>query len=58
MREWFLPYDVVRKSDDPEGMLMSFLQSTYEAVSTRGRWDVAALEVPEGFPREIGGPIS
>jgi hypothetical protein len=44
MREWVLPYDAVRTASDPSATLISFLQSTYEAAATLGRWDRAALE--------------
>lgn len=44
MGEFFLPYDVVRQSSDPENMLMLFLQSTYEAAAVTGNWDRKALE--------------
>jgi hypothetical protein len=43
LREWILPYDAVRAAADPDAELMSFLQSTYEAVARLGKWD-AALE--------------
>jgi hypothetical protein len=44
MHEWFLPYDAVRASADPDDMLLSFLQSTYAAAADLGRWDRQALE--------------
>jgi hypothetical protein len=44
LQEWILPYEVVRLSDDPDGNLLAFLQSTYEAGATLGGWDRAALE--------------
>jgi hypothetical protein len=44
--EFLLPYDVVRTSPDPDGTLLEFLQSTYEAAAIAGRWDRAALERP------------
>jgi uncharacterized protein DUF5996 len=43
--EFVLPYDAVRKSADPDGMLLDFLQSTYEAAAALGGWDRAALEM-------------
>ena len=46
LREWILPYEAVRGSKDPDGTLMDFLQSTYEAVAGLGRWDRTALERP------------
>jgi hypothetical protein len=42
--EFLLPYDVVRSSSSPGEVLLSFLQSTYEAAATCGGWDRQALE--------------
>jgi hypothetical protein len=42
--EFFLPYADVRAAADPDGLLLDFLQSTYEAAATLARWDRAALE--------------
>lgn len=50
MREFFLPYEVVRAAEDPDAALMSFLDSTYDAVADLARWDRDALEAPPGFP--------
>jgi hypothetical protein len=44
MKEFFLLYDEVRKSESPEQSLMDFLQSTYEAGANLAGWDRAALE--------------
>ena len=44
MKEFFLPYDDVRKSDSPEQALMDFCQTTYEAGAYLANWDRAALE--------------
>lgn len=44
MQEFILPYEVMRQADDPDGMLLAFLQSTYEAAANLGHWDRAALE--------------
>jgi hypothetical protein len=44
LREFVLPYDVVREADAPEETLSAFLQTTYEAAATRGNWDRSALE--------------
>jgi len=42
---WFLlPYEAVRLSKNPDAALLDFLQSTYEAAATLGRWDREALE--------------
>jgi Family of unknown function (DUF5996) len=48
--EFLLPYDIVRRSADPEATLMSFLESTYRAAADLGGWDRAALECPIGEP--------
>lgn len=42
--EFVLPYHVVRTARDPEEMLTTFLQSTYEAAATTADWDRARLE--------------
>jgi hypothetical protein len=41
---FILPYEDVRQADDPDQLLMEFLQSTYEAGANLARWDRAALE--------------
>lgn len=54
--EFVLPYDEVRAAADPERMLLSFLESTYEAAAIRAGWDRASLECPVGSigrPRQI-----
>jgi hypothetical protein len=42
--EFILPYRVVRTADDPDVMLLSFFQSTYDAAADLGRWDRDSLE--------------
>ena len=44
LREFILAYDVVRRSASPDTTLLDFLQTTYEAAATFGRWDRASLE--------------
>jgi hypothetical protein len=44
--EFLLLYDEVRRADNPKAMLMDFLESTYDAGATLGKWDRAALEKP------------
>jgi hypothetical protein len=44
LREFLLPYDAARESDDPDATLLAFLQSTYDAAANLGGWDRAALE--------------
>jgi hypothetical protein len=47
LKEFILPYDVVRTSDEPDQTLLAFLQSTYEAAADLGGWDRRALEKAE-----------
>ena len=47
--EFLLSYEAVRTASDPDTTLLSFLQSTYEAAATLGRWDRAALEHDNAF---------
>ena len=42
--EFILPYEAVRTADDPDRMLLSFLQTTYEAAAVSASWDRRALE--------------
>jgi len=44
LREFLLPYDVVRQSADPDATLTEFLQTTYEAAADLAKWDRKALE--------------
>lgn len=44
LREFILPYEAVRRAEDPDQELLEFLQSTYEAAAERGHWDRANLE--------------
>jgi hypothetical protein len=43
--EFVLPYEAMRQSPDPDGALLEFLQSTYEAAANCAHWDRPALEV-------------
>jgi len=49
--QFLLPYEAVRTASDPEGTLLEFLQSTYEAAADLGGWDRDALE---GDPGRMG----
>ena len=49
--EFILPYDAVRESGNPEAVLLTFLQSTYDAAARLGAWDCAVLECEMGIPR-------
>ena len=42
--EYLLMYDGVRQAKSPSATLLDFLQSTYEAGATAGKWDRDALE--------------
>jgi hypothetical protein len=48
LSEFILPYEIVRTAEDPDAVLLAFLQSTYEAAATTARWDRAALERQNG----------
>jgi hypothetical protein len=43
LREWVLPYEAVRMSEDPAAMLRTFLDSIYESCISAAGWDRAAL---------------
>jgi hypothetical protein len=53
LKEFLLKYDDVRTAASPEQAILDFLQSTYEAGATLGKWDRVRLE--RGVPR-IHGP--
>ncbi len=44
LHEFVLPYDAVRKARSPDEMLLEFAQTVYDAASSLGKWDRAALE--------------
>lgn len=44
MGEFVLPYETVRNSENPDRILMDFLESTYSAAATTAKWDRKALE--------------
>ncbi|HEY3874246.1 MAG TPA: DUF5996 family protein [Candidatus Kapabacteria bacterium] len=44
MGEFILPYDAIRSLSDPGQAILEFLQSSYEAIATLGKWDQAILE--------------
>ncbi len=39
--EFVLPLDAVRTAEDPDGALMAFLESTFQAASEMGEWELA-----------------
>ena len=47
LSEFILPYELVRLADDPDAVLLEFLQSTYEAAATTAGWDRDALDRPD-----------
>jgi hypothetical protein len=42
--EFVLPYTAVRTAEDPDALLLEFLQRTYEAAAIAGGWDRTLLE--------------
>jgi len=44
LAEFILPYETVRTADDPDALLLEFLQSTYDAAATAAGWDRSELE--------------
>lgn len=50
LQEFLLPYEAVRTAEDPDGALLEFLQSTYDAAAAGGQWDRATLECRPGVP--------
>jgi hypothetical protein len=44
LREFILPYDVVRQAHSADAALLEFLQSSYDAAADLGDWDRGALE--------------
>lgn len=55
LREFLLPYDVVRESSSPDDTLLEFLQTTYEAAADLGSWNRDSLE-RDGDPRHAPRP--
>jgi hypothetical protein len=44
LREFILPYDIVRQSESPDETLLEFLQTTYAATANLAKWDRSSLE--------------
>ncbi|HEY9813701.1 MAG TPA: DUF5996 family protein, partial [Candidatus Sericytochromatia bacterium] len=44
MQEFILPYEAVRQASNPEPLLLTFFQSTYEAGANLGSWKRTELE--------------
>ena len=54
--EFLLPYEAVCNASDPEGVLMSFLQSSYNAAADLGGWNRKVLDTQIGkelHPRRL-----
>lgn len=48
--EFVLPYEAVRAADDPDGLLLHFLESTYRAAAEAASWDRPTLERHDPLP--------
>jgi hypothetical protein len=46
--EFVLPYEAMRNSENPDAVLLAFLQKTYEAAANCAKWDRAGLDSPWG----------
>ncbi|HEY9695383.1 MAG TPA: DUF5996 family protein [Oculatellaceae cyanobacterium] len=44
MQEFILPYEAVRQASDPDALLLTFFQSTYDAAANLGSWKRPELE--------------
>ena len=44
LREFVLPYEAARRAASPESAVLEFLQDTYEAAATLGKWQRDSLE--------------
>jgi len=42
--QFILPYDAVRRAQNPDALLLGFLQETYAAAADLAKWDRKALE--------------
>jgi Family of unknown function (DUF5996) len=42
--QFILPYDAVRRSSEPDALLLEFLQETYVAAAELANWDRKSLE--------------
>ncbi len=55
--EFILKYEEMRREADPEGALMAFLESAYDAAANAAQWDRPALERDFAKSVEQGGFI-
>ena len=44
LKEFLLPYEAVRTAADPQGEILAFAESTYDAAASLAKWDRPALE--------------
>lgn len=51
--EFILPYEAVRTAENPDALLLDFLNSTYAAAADAGNWDRASLECAPGAPAQV-----
>lgn len=51
LREFVLPYEVVRRAKSPDDTLLAFCQSTYDVAADLGDWDRTAPDWPAGVGR-------
>ncbi|MCU1281575.1 MAG: hypothetical protein JWM53_5121, partial [bacterium] len=58
--EHLFAYEAMRRDPDPRAALLAFLQRSYAAAATLGRWDRQALERPSEAPaaRAIADPAA
>jgi hypothetical protein len=52
LKEFILPYEVVRRAVSPGSAVAAFVDSTYDAAATLAGWDRAAMDRPRGGGRE------
>jgi hypothetical protein len=46
LADFILPYESVRSASSPDGAVLDFYQSVYDAGADLARWDRAALDRP------------
>jgi hypothetical protein len=44
LREFILPYELVRAASSPDDALLAFARSTYDAAAGLGKWNRSELE--------------
>ena len=54
--EFLLPYELVRRAEDPDHDLLAFLQSTYEAAADGAAWNRTELEARPGRTPSLALP--